>query len=87
MPPFMTASLLPSANLNHTQASTILKQVSYTSGAEVVFKGMNFEMHGLEHEVRAAVNMLLELDIVKVSIVAGYSYNSSVLTGLSEFPS
>ncbi|KAJ3537324.1 hypothetical protein NM688_g6707 [Phlebia brevispora] len=57
--------LLPSASLNHTQVATILKQVSYTSGAEVVFKGMSFEMHGLEHEVRAAVTMLLELDIVK----------------------
>lgn len=37
-----------------------------TTGAEVVFKSMCFEMHGLEHEVRAAVNMILELDIVKV---------------------
>lgn len=27
---------------------------------------MCFEMHGLEHEVRAAVNMILDLDIVKV---------------------
>ena len=59
--------LLPSATLNPTQVSTILKQVSYTSGAEVVFKGMSFEMHGLEQEVRTAVSMLLELDIVKVS--------------------
>ncbi|GJE85934.1 meiotically up-regulated gene 60 protein [Phanerochaete sordida] len=57
--------LLPSATLNPTQVSTILKQVSYTSGAEVVFKGMSFEMHGLEQEVRTAVSMLLELDIVK----------------------
>jgi hypothetical protein len=37
-----------------------------TTGAEVVFKSMCFEMHGLEHEVRAAVNMILELDIIKV---------------------
>ncbi|THH02477.1 hypothetical protein EW026_g398 [Hermanssonia centrifuga] len=57
--------MLPSASLNHTQVTTILKQVSYTSGSEVVFKGMSFEMHGLEHEVRTAVTMLLELDIVK----------------------
>ncbi|KAH9947646.1 cytoplasmic protein [Amylocystis lapponica] len=57
--------LLPSTSLNPTQVSAILKQVSYTSGAEVVFKGMCFEMHGLEHEVRAAVTMLLDLDIVK----------------------
>ena len=61
--------LLPSTTLNHTQVSTILKQVSFTSGAEVVFKGMSFEMHGLEHEVRTAVSMLLELDIVKVTIL------------------
>ena len=58
--------LLPSTTLNNTQVSTILKQVSFTSGAEVVFRGMCFEMHGLEHEVRTAVSMLLELDIVKV---------------------
>ncbi|OBZ78843.1 Meiotically up-regulated gene 60 protein [Grifola frondosa] len=57
--------LMPSASLNPTQVSAILKQVSYASGAEVVFKGMCFEMHGLEHEVRAAISMLLDLDIVK----------------------
>ncbi|OSD06003.1 cytoplasmic protein [Trametes coccinea BRFM310] len=57
--------LMPSTSLNPSQVSAILKQVSYASGAEVVFKGMCFEMHGLEHEVRAAVTMLLELDIVK----------------------
>ena len=58
--------LMPSTSLNPSQVSAILKQVSYASGAEVVFKGMCFEMHGLEHEVRAAVTMLLDLDIVKV---------------------
>ncbi|KAI0786027.1 hypothetical protein C8Q75DRAFT_808815 [Abortiporus biennis] len=57
--------LLPSTTLNPSQVSSILKQTSYATGAEVVFKGMCFEMHGLEHEVRAAVSMLLELDIVK----------------------
>ena len=60
--------LMPSTSLNPSQVSAILKQVSYASGAEVVFKGMSFEMHGLEHEVRTAVSMLLELDIVKVSL-------------------
>lgn len=59
--------LMPSTSLNPSQVSAILKQVSYASGAEVVFKGMCFEMHGLEHEVRAAVTMLLDLDIVKVT--------------------
>ncbi|KAI0670118.1 cytoplasmic protein [Trametes maxima] len=57
--------LMPSTSLNPSQVSAILKQVSFASGAEVVFKGMCFEMHGLEHEVRAAVSMLLDLDIVK----------------------
>ena len=57
---------MPSTSLNPSQVSAILKQVSYASGAEVVFKGMCFEMHGLEHEVRAAITMLLDLDIVKV---------------------
>ncbi|PCH33436.1 cytoplasmic protein [Wolfiporia cocos MD-104 SS10] len=57
--------LMPSASINPTQVTAIIKQVSYASGAEVVFKGMCFEMHGLEHEVRAAITMLLDLDIVK----------------------
>ncbi len=30
------------------------------------FKSMCFEMHGLEHEVRAAVGMVMELDLIKV---------------------
>ncbi|KAH9921957.1 uncharacterized protein BXZ73DRAFT_91658 [Epithele typhae] len=58
-------ALMPSTSLNPSQVSMILKQVSYATGAEIVFKGMCFEMHGLEHEVRSAVTMLLELDIVK----------------------
>ncbi|TCD70046.1 hypothetical protein EIP91_005027 [Steccherinum ochraceum] len=57
--------LMPSSTLNPNQAATIIKQVSHATGAEIVFKGMCFEMHGLEHEVRAAVTMLLDLDIVK----------------------
>ncbi|KAF9229657.1 cytoplasmic protein [Gyrodon lividus] len=57
--------LLPPATLNNSQVTTLLKQISLTTGAEVVFKGMCFEMHGLEHEVRAAVNMIMDLDIVK----------------------
>lgn len=43
-----------------------MKQISVASGTEVVFKSMCFEMHGLEHEVRAAVNMVMELDLIKV---------------------
>lgn len=60
--------LLPPTTLNSSQVTTLLKQISLTTGAEVVFKSMCFEMHGLEYEVRSAVNMILELDIVKVPI-------------------
>lgn len=59
--------LLPPATLNAAQVTAITKQISSITGAEVVFKSMCFEMHGLEHEVRAAINMILELDIIKVS--------------------
>ncbi|EIW86517.1 cytoplasmic protein [Coniophora puteana RWD-64-598 SS2] len=57
--------LLPPTTLNASQVTTLLKQISLATGAEVVFKSMCFEMYGLEYEVRAAVNMILDLDIVK----------------------
>ncbi|KAF9499878.1 hypothetical protein BDN71DRAFT_1410489 [Pleurotus eryngii] len=57
--------LLPPTTLNASQVSTLLKQISISTGAEVVFKSMCFEMHGLEQEVRAAVGMILELDVIK----------------------
>ena len=59
--------LLPPPTLSPTQVTAILKQVSSTTGAEVVFKSMNFEMYGMEHEVRNAINLLLEIDALKVS--------------------
>jgi hypothetical protein len=65
--PVQFNALLPPATLNASQVTNLLKQISLTSGAEVVFKSMCFEMHGLEHEVRAAVNMVIELDIIKVA--------------------
>ena len=36
------------------------------TGAEVVFKGMCFEVHGLEFEVRQGISMIMELELVKV---------------------
>lgn len=63
--------LLPPPTLNATQVTAIIKQVSNTTGAEVVFKSMCFEMHGLEHEVRNAVTLIMELDIVKVGSSPG----------------
>lgn len=65
--PVQFNALLPPANLSSPAITALLKQISTATGAEVVFKSMCFEMHGLEHEVRAAVNMIMELDIIKVS--------------------
>jgi len=57
---------MPPATLNASQVTNLLKQISINTGAEIVFKSMCFEMHGIEHEVRSAVNTVSELDIVKV---------------------
>ncbi|KAF5377605.1 hypothetical protein D9615_005198 [Tricholomella constricta] len=63
--PMQFNALLPPATLNASAVTTLLKQISMTTGAEVVFKSMCFEVHGLEHEVRSAVSMIMELDIIK----------------------
>lgn len=63
--PMQFNALLPPTSLNPSQVTSLIKQISVSSGAEVVFKTMCFEMHGLEHEVRSAVTMIMELDIVK----------------------
>ncbi|KAH9176952.1 hypothetical protein EDB89DRAFT_2112417 [Lactarius sanguifluus] len=57
--------LLPPPTLSAAQVTAIIKQVSNATGAEVVFKSMCFETHGLEHEVRNAVTLIMDLDIVK----------------------
>ena len=66
--PVQFNALLPPQTLSTTAITALLKQVSVATGAEVVFKSMCFEMHGLEHEVRAAVNMVMEVDIIKVRL-------------------
>ncbi|KAG6911775.1 hypothetical protein DXG01_000021 [Tephrocybe rancida] len=63
--PMQFNALLPPATLNASAVTTLLKQISMATGAEVVFKSMCFEVHGLEHEVRSAVGMIMELDIIK----------------------
>ncbi|KAF8649809.1 hypothetical protein AX16_005574 [Volvariella volvacea WC 439] len=63
--PVQFNALLPPPSLNASSLTAILRQISIKSGAEIVFKSMCFEMHGLEHEVRAAVTMVMELDIIK----------------------
>jgi len=70
--PVQFNALLPPA-LNTTAINALLQQISMASGAEVVFKSMCFEMHGLEHEVRTAVNMIMELDIIKVCCRLSFS--------------
>ena len=54
------------------------------TGAEVVFKGMCFEVHGLEFEVRQGISMIMELELVKVlySCLALQVY-TNLLSGLS----
>ncbi|KAJ6604416.1 cytoplasmic protein [Mycena vulgaris] len=63
--PIQFNALLPPATLNPSQVTNVLKQISVASGAEVVFKTMCFEMHGLEQEVRSAVNMVMELEMIQ----------------------
>lgn len=57
---------MPVATLNPASMPGVLKRIAGQSGAEVVFKSNCFEMHGLEHEVRGAVMMVLELDVIQV---------------------
>jgi len=57
--------LIPQSTINPASIPVILSRLSMASGAEVVFKSNCFEMHGLETEVRMAIAMVLELDIVK----------------------
>lgn len=57
---------MPPPTINPAQVPAILEHISITSGAEAVFKSSCFELHGLESEVRTAVQLVLELDLVKV---------------------
>ena len=62
---------MPPPTINPSQVPAILKHIAITSGAEAVFKSNCFELHGLESEVRAAILLVLELDIVKVRANGG----------------
>lgn len=76
---------MPQPTLNPAQMQPILKRIAHSSGAEVVFKSNCFEMHGLEQQVKTAVMMVLEQDIVHVSEIT-YTKSYGMLTYL-EFPS
>ncbi|CAD6567507.1 MAG: hypothetical protein CYPHOPRED_001779 [Cyphobasidiales sp. Tagirdzhanova-0007] len=56
---------MPPPTINPSQVPAILKLIAAATGAEAVFKSNCFEFHGLEAEVRTAVQLVLELDIVK----------------------
>lgn len=66
--------LMPQASLNPAQMQPVLKHIAHATGAEVVFKSNCFEMHGLEQEVRAAVMMVLELEVIAVSLLFHFSH-------------
>ncbi|KAH8917217.1 hypothetical protein BT69DRAFT_1339357 [Atractiella rhizophila] len=56
---------MPSPTINPSQVPALLKRIAMSTGAEVVFKTNCFELHGMDHEVRAAVQMILEFDLIK----------------------
>lgn len=58
-------NFMMSPTLSASQAAPLTKQVSNSSGAEVVFKGNCFELHGLESEVRQAVLQVLDSELIQ----------------------
>lgn len=64
-PAAYNAMVAPDSTLNSAQLTPVLKKVANESGAEVVFKGNCFEIHGLETEVKNAVETILDLEVVK----------------------
>ncbi|SCZ89319.1 BZ3500_MvSof-1268-A1-R1_Chr9g10367 [Microbotryum saponariae] len=64
LPITFDAFMAPPA-LNPAQIQPFLRHIAVVSGAEVVFKSNCFEFHGLESEVRAAVQIVLDSDVVK----------------------
>ncbi|KAF4612187.1 hypothetical protein D9613_004566 [Agrocybe pediades] len=65
--PIQFNALFPLANPNSATITAFLKQISIATGAKVVFKSICFEMHrDLEQEVRAAVNMIKDVDVIKM---------------------
>lgn len=56
---------LPPPSINPSQIPAVLKLLSAATGVEAVFKSNCFEFHGTEGEVRRAVQLALDLDIVK----------------------
>lgn len=58
--------IIPQAIPNLAQIPSTVTRLASATGAEVVFKANTFEIFGLEHEVRNAITMIFDLDLVKV---------------------
>jgi len=59
--------LMPQAlGANFAQMPEIITRIANTTGAEVVFKSNCFEVHGHEAEVLPAINLIFELDLIRV---------------------
>ncbi|GAA93783.1 hypothetical protein E5Q_00429 [Mixia osmundae IAM 14324] len=54
-----------SGSLSASDIPQILRHLAIESGAEVIFKGNSFEIHGLESEVKLAVTELIRHEVVK----------------------
>lgn len=56
---------MPHPSIQPSQVPPVLKHISSTTGCEAVFKSNCFELHGTEGEVRQAVGMVLDLEMVR----------------------
>jgi hypothetical protein len=61
--------LIPPPSVNMSQAPAILKRIAMQSGAEVIFKSNCFEIYGLPDEASIAIQLISDLDMVKVGII------------------
>jgi len=58
-------AFMPPPTINPSQVPDMLRQIAVASGSEVVFKSNCFELHGLEHQVRSGIRMVLELELAQ----------------------
>ena len=59
-------ALMPPPSLNPNQVTATLEAIVRNCDVEAVYKKNLFEFHGLEADVRAAIAMLREMDVVKM---------------------
>jgi hypothetical protein len=61
--------LMPPPSVSISQMPVTLKRIAMQSGAEVVFKSNCFEIYGLADETSVAIQLISDLDMVKVTIL------------------